>query len=283
MLANVEQTAREPIAVTLDARRSEVAVDVSFGDLDGTHVGSCMKTITGEKAQAARPEEDAAARIRTPVNELVVRDVPLRDIGAMLGRFPARPSIRGGLAIARHNRQNVTAVTQTADRDGQAGMAANPDVDNAILETVARSGTVVDPTAGVDGVAFARIERPEAAGDHYPARGGVLTPSSGPHGVPHLTRAVRPGERSRCCNDLVLDLGGQRYDARSPQAGKHLGCGWRRGLHRSVHRDLSPRRLVLGGGGGSFCPANRLAMPAATVPMRPWVKRSSEFSAFSAP
>jgi hypothetical protein len=39
-------------------------------------------------------------------------------------------------------------------------MAANPDVDDAILEAVAQSGTVMDPTAGVDGEAFTRIQPP---------------------------------------------------------------------------------------------------------------------------
>ena len=84
-LADVEQMARELIAVTLDARLSEVAVDVTFGDIDGIPVGSCIETISSEKAEAARLEEDAAAKTKTLVKELVAHNVPLRDIGALLG------------------------------------------------------------------------------------------------------------------------------------------------------------------------------------------------------
>lgn len=84
-LADVEQMARELIAVTLDVRISEVAVDVTFGDIDGIPVESCIQTISKEKAEAARLEEDAAAMTRKLVRELVAHEVPLRDIGAMLG------------------------------------------------------------------------------------------------------------------------------------------------------------------------------------------------------
>jgi hypothetical protein len=84
-LVDVEQMARELIAVTLDVRLSEVAVDVTFGDIDGIPVGSCIETISNEKAEAARLEEDAAAKTKTLVKELVAHKVPLRDIGAMLG------------------------------------------------------------------------------------------------------------------------------------------------------------------------------------------------------
>ena len=84
-LADVEQTARELIAVTLDVRLSEVAVEVTFGDIDGIPVGPCIATISREKAEAARLEEDAAAKTKSLVKELVAHNVPLRDIGAMLG------------------------------------------------------------------------------------------------------------------------------------------------------------------------------------------------------
>jgi predicted RNase H-like HicB family nuclease len=83
-LAEVEQMARELIAVTLDVRLSEVAVDVTL-DIDGLDVQSSIRTISDEKEKAARLEEDAAAKTRTLVKELVAHEVPLRDIGAMLG------------------------------------------------------------------------------------------------------------------------------------------------------------------------------------------------------
>lgn len=84
-LADVEQMARELIAVTLDVRLSEVAVDVNFGDIDGIPVGSCIETISKEKEEAARLEEDATAKTKTLVKQLVAHKVPLRDIGEMLG------------------------------------------------------------------------------------------------------------------------------------------------------------------------------------------------------
>jgi hypothetical protein len=83
-LAEVEQMARELIAVTLDVRLSEVAVDVTL-DIDGINVKSSIQTISKEKEEAARLEEDAAAKTKTLVKELVAHNVPLRDIGAMLG------------------------------------------------------------------------------------------------------------------------------------------------------------------------------------------------------
>lgn len=84
-LADVEQMARELIAVTLDIRLSEVAVEVNFGDIDGIPVASCIEAISREKADAARLEEDAAAKTKSLVKQLVASNVPLRDIGAMLG------------------------------------------------------------------------------------------------------------------------------------------------------------------------------------------------------
>jgi hypothetical protein len=84
-LSEVERMARELIAVTLDLRLSEVAVEVAFGDIDGIPVGSFIQEISSEKEKAARLEEDAAAKTKTLVKELVAHNVPLRDIGAMLG------------------------------------------------------------------------------------------------------------------------------------------------------------------------------------------------------
>ena len=83
-LSEVELMARELIAVTLDLRLSEVAVDVTL-DIDDIDVESTIKAIRKEKEDAALLEEDAAAKTKTLVKELVAHDVPLRDIGAMLG------------------------------------------------------------------------------------------------------------------------------------------------------------------------------------------------------
>jgi len=84
-LSEVERMARELIAVTLDLRLSQVAVEVAFGDIDGIPVGSFIQHISSEKAEAARLEEDATAKTKTLVQQLIAHNVPLRDIGAMLG------------------------------------------------------------------------------------------------------------------------------------------------------------------------------------------------------
>jgi hypothetical protein len=77
--------ARELIAVTVDVRLSEVSVDVNFGAIDGVDVRSRIEAISSEKAEAARLEADVAAKTRALIKELVAHDVPLRDIGALLG------------------------------------------------------------------------------------------------------------------------------------------------------------------------------------------------------
>jgi hypothetical protein len=84
-LSDVEKMARELIAVTLDVRLSEVDVDITYADIDGIHVRSCIETISKEKEEAARLEEDVAAKTRSLVQQLVAHNVPLRDIGEMLG------------------------------------------------------------------------------------------------------------------------------------------------------------------------------------------------------
>lgn len=84
-IADVEQAARELVAVTLDVRLSEVAVNIRYQDVAGVSVGEQLHVINEEKAEAARLEEDAAAKTSQLVRALVEQKVPVRDIGAMLG------------------------------------------------------------------------------------------------------------------------------------------------------------------------------------------------------
>ena len=84
-IADVEQAARELVAVTLDVKLSEVAVDIRYQDVAGVPVGEQLHAINEEKAEAARLEEDAAAKTSQLVRALVDQKVPVRDIGAMLG------------------------------------------------------------------------------------------------------------------------------------------------------------------------------------------------------
>ena len=84
-IADVEQAARELVAVTLDVKLSEVAVEIRYQDVAGVPVGEQLNAINEEKAEAARLEEDAAAKTSQLVRALVDQKVPVRDIGAMLG------------------------------------------------------------------------------------------------------------------------------------------------------------------------------------------------------
>lgn len=84
-LSEVEHMATELIAVGLDVRLSEVEVDVTFGEIAGIAVGPCLETIKAAKAEAARLEADAAHKSKALVRDLVSREVPLRDIGELLG------------------------------------------------------------------------------------------------------------------------------------------------------------------------------------------------------
>ena len=84
-IADVKQAARELVAVTLDVKISEVAVEIRYEDVAGVPVGEQLHAIQEGKAEAARLEEDAAAKTSQLVRALVDQKVPVRDIGAMLG------------------------------------------------------------------------------------------------------------------------------------------------------------------------------------------------------
>ncbi|MCL2423079.1 MAG: hypothetical protein FWD11_04165 [Micrococcales bacterium] len=84
-LAEVETMARELIAVTLNVSIDDVVVSVSVADVDGIDVADEVATIRGERAEAARLERDAAERAAALARSLVAKDLPLRDVGTILG------------------------------------------------------------------------------------------------------------------------------------------------------------------------------------------------------
>jgi hypothetical protein len=84
-LADVEQMARELIAVTIGTKISEVAVELEYQDIAGTAVNRDLAVIRSEKAEAARLEQDVAKRTSDLVRALVAEGIPIRDIGQMLG------------------------------------------------------------------------------------------------------------------------------------------------------------------------------------------------------
>lgn len=84
-LAEVETMARELIAVTLNVSIDDVVVSVSVADVDGIDVADEVATIRAERAEAARLERDAAERAAALARSLVAKDLPLRDVGTILG------------------------------------------------------------------------------------------------------------------------------------------------------------------------------------------------------
>ncbi|MFC7622544.1 hypothetical protein [Microlunatus sp. GCM10028923] len=83
--SEIERMARELVAVTLDVRMSEVAVELRF-DIPGVaDLQGRVDKIRAEKAEAARLEADAVEESRRVAQELVDAEVPLRDAGEILG------------------------------------------------------------------------------------------------------------------------------------------------------------------------------------------------------
>ncbi|MBY6061967.1 hypothetical protein [Microbacterium esteraromaticum] len=78
--------AREYIAVSQDFPLDAVGVDLRFapiGDVDD--VTDRVATIAAERRQAAALEAEAIAHAAGLARDLVAADVPIRDIGAILG------------------------------------------------------------------------------------------------------------------------------------------------------------------------------------------------------
>jgi hypothetical protein len=63
--------------------------------------------ISSEKAEAARLEEDATAKTKALVKQLIAHNVPLRDIGAMLGTLLSTRPPTGGLATAKDGKPRL--------------------------------------------------------------------------------------------------------------------------------------------------------------------------------
>lgn len=84
-LADVESAARDLIAVTLDVDVADVTVDVSVQSVDGVEVARSLATIRTERQAATELERHASTKAQELARDLAAKDVPLRDIGAILG------------------------------------------------------------------------------------------------------------------------------------------------------------------------------------------------------
>lgn len=84
-LADVPDMARELVAVTLDAPLDDVEVQVTVAPFDGIDVTGELDGIREARAQSLRLEREASDRAVALARTLAQRDVPLRDIGTILG------------------------------------------------------------------------------------------------------------------------------------------------------------------------------------------------------
>ncbi len=84
-LADATDTARELVAVSLDIPVEDVTVDLTVADVDGIDVAGQVAAIRDDRARAAQIEHDASARAQALARDLAAHDVPLRDVGAILG------------------------------------------------------------------------------------------------------------------------------------------------------------------------------------------------------
>lgn len=84
-LGEVEQMAREWIAVTIDAPIEDVAVEVAVDRVADIRVGDMLIEIKKTRADAARLEATARDQTEELVRQLAAAQVPVRDIGAILG------------------------------------------------------------------------------------------------------------------------------------------------------------------------------------------------------
>ncbi len=84
-LSDAGDAAREYIAVTLDVPLEDVQVVVKvawIGDLD---VDRAMHEIAEARTKALKLEREASEHAVTLAKHLAAQDVPLRDIGAIMG------------------------------------------------------------------------------------------------------------------------------------------------------------------------------------------------------
>ena len=83
-LAEGGEMAREYIAATLGVELAEVEVEVHVASVAGIDVGARLKAIEDERARAKELERQASEAAASLAKDLA-REVPLRDVGAVLG------------------------------------------------------------------------------------------------------------------------------------------------------------------------------------------------------
>ena len=82
-LAEAELMARELVAVTLDVDLDTVSAVVT--EVDGLAVRAIVEEVAAERAEAARLEAEATAKVASLARTLADRRVSMRDIAAVIG------------------------------------------------------------------------------------------------------------------------------------------------------------------------------------------------------
>lgn len=85
-LGEATQMAREYIAASQNIPLEAVTVDLSFAPIGPVDdITNRVSKITVDRQRAAKLEEDAAVMTKELVRDLVGAEVPMRDIGAIVG------------------------------------------------------------------------------------------------------------------------------------------------------------------------------------------------------
>lgn len=105
----VEQMARECVAVTLDVPLSEVAVDVRTLSLEGTDLVATAARLEELRQAAKDAERTSMAASRAFAHQMASKAVPVRDIGALMGVSPQRVS----QLIQEYEKTDESAATTT--------------------------------------------------------------------------------------------------------------------------------------------------------------------------
>jgi len=84
-LGDVELMARELIAVTKGVDVGEIEVDVHVRSVGSIDIDARLESIGRARAEASRLEREASRDAAALARDLVSQEIPLRDVGAILG------------------------------------------------------------------------------------------------------------------------------------------------------------------------------------------------------
>jgi hypothetical protein len=126
-IGEAELMARELIAITLDVNIDDIEVAVVVESVDDIDVAGTLAEIKAHRAEASRLEQYASAAAANLAKALVARQIPLRDVGAILGvsHQRAHQLVSGGMNhdAPGRARRGLTA----GGSPGPGGAAAAPD------------------------------------------------------------------------------------------------------------------------------------------------------------